>query len=143
MDSRELAAREAIRDTVARYAHFADGGRFADLAALFTEDGALEIAGEEPIHGRGAIERFLGAVKERLAGGGAPARIRHHVSSLRIDLAGEDEATAGSYFLVVSDRGLDHWGRYRDVFHRVGDRWLFRERKVRVDGRSTGSIAAP
>lgn len=137
MDSSELAAREAIRDTVARYAHFADGGRFADLAALFTEDGLLEIGGEEPIRGRRAIERFLGSVKERLAGGGAPARIRHHVSSLRIDIVGKDEATAASYFLVVSDHGLDHWGRYRDVFRRVGERWLFRERKVRVEGRAS------
>ncbi|MGH7822936.1 MAG: nuclear transport factor 2 family protein, partial [Candidatus Binatia bacterium] len=130
MDVQELAAREAIRDTIARYAQFADGGRFAELAELFTDDGVLEIAGEAPIRGREAIEGFLGAVKERLAGSGMPARIRHHVSSVRIDLAGEDEASAASYFLVVSDRGPDHWGRYRDTLRRVGDHWLFHERKV-------------
>src|SRR6185503_8741999 len=34
MESWEIEAREAIRDTIARYAHGADTGRFADLVAL-------------------------------------------------------------------------------------------------------------
>src|SRR5687767_3258883 len=139
MDLAELAARESIRDAIASYAHFADGGRFADLAALFAEDGVLEIAGQEPLCGRAAIEAFLNGTAERLAGSGPRVVVRHHVTSTRIDVTGADEATAASYFLVVSSEGPDHWGRYRDRFLRIGDRWLFRHRKVALDARVAGS----
>jgi hypothetical protein len=43
MEIWELEAREQIRDTIARYAHCVDGGRFDDLVALFTPDGVLEV----------------------------------------------------------------------------------------------------
>ena len=43
MHLHELAARESIRDAIARYAHAADTGRFEDLAALFAADGVLAI----------------------------------------------------------------------------------------------------
>jgi hypothetical protein len=139
MHPSELIAREEIRDLIARYAHFADGGRFAELAALFAADGALEIAGRPPLVGRAAIVDFLDGVK-RPPVAGATRFVRHHVSSLRIDVQGPDAATAASYFFVVTERGPDHWGRYRDEFIRAGDRWWFRRRRVRVDGRAAGAV---
>lgn len=146
MEPAELAAREAIRDTIAAYAHFADSGRFADLASLFAPDGVLEIGGGPRLEGRGAIVGFLGGVKSDLAagsgpvvsprGGGAPGiLIRHHVSSLTIEMKGADEAEAASYFLVLTAAGPDHWGRYRDRFRRIEGRWLFAHRRVTVDAR--------
>src|SRR5262245_2536883 len=59
MDLAALVAREAIRDIVARYAHAADRGRFDDVAALFAEDGVLELPdGRRPV-GPAAIGAFL------------------------------------------------------------------------------------
>ena len=87
----ELIAREQIRDAIARYAHFADGGRFAELTAPFAEDGSLEIAGRPPLQGRAAILAFLESVRRQPEPGTSPF-IRHHVSSVRIDLLGADEA---------------------------------------------------
>jgi SnoaL-like domain len=55
MESWELEAREQIRDTIARYAHCVDGGRFDDLVALFSPDGILEVEGEPAHRGRDAI----------------------------------------------------------------------------------------
>jgi hypothetical protein len=130
----ELIAREQIRDAIARYAHFADGGRFAELTALFAENGSLEIAGRSPLQGRAAILRFLESVRRQPQPGTSPF-IRHHVSSVRIDLLGADEATSASYFFVITEHGPDHWGRYRDDFVRTGDAWLFKRRRVRVDGK--------
>jgi hypothetical protein len=130
----ELIAREQIRDAIARYAHFADGGRFAELTALFAENGSLEIAGRSPLQGRAAILRFLESVRRQPQPGTSPF-IRHHVSSLRIDRLGADEATSASYFFVITEHGPDHWGRYRDDFVRAGDAWLFKRRRVRVDGK--------
>jgi hypothetical protein len=131
----ELIARERIRDAIARYAHFADGGRLEELAALFAEDGTLEIAGRPPLTGRAAIVTFLNGVK-RTPDAGASPFIRHHVSSVRIDVQGANEATAASYFFVITERGPDHWGRYRDDFIRIDEEWLFKRRRVRVDGKA-------
>jgi hypothetical protein len=126
---------EAIRDTLARYAHYADSGRFEDLAALFAPDGVLEIDEVETLRGRAAILEFLGRARERLRAGAARPYIRHHVSSVVIELEGEDRARAESYFLAITERGPDHWGRYRDRLVLDGGRWLFAHRRVRIDGR--------
>ena len=38
METWELEAREQIRDTITRYAHHVDGGRFDELVELFVPD---------------------------------------------------------------------------------------------------------
>ena len=63
MEPWELAAREEIRELVARYAHHADAGRLAELVALFAEDGLLQIDDREPLHGRDAILAFLAGTR--------------------------------------------------------------------------------
>jgi hypothetical protein len=42
----------------------------------------------------------------------------------------------------VTDRGVDHWGRYRDRYVRSAGAWRFAERRVRVEGVAAGSWAA-
>lgn len=134
MQTWEVAARVAIEDVVARYTRFADGGRAADLAQLFTDDGVLAV-GENEVQGRDAITSFLDAQKTSLSasptGGG---RIRHHTSSLRIDFEGTDDARATSYFLAITRAGPDHWGVYRDRLRSVGGRWLILRREAIVEG---------
>jgi len=141
MELSELAAREAIRDLVARYAHAADRGRLDELCALFTDDGALRIDEREPLVGRDAIRAFLGATRTSVRSETRSALIRHHVSNLQITVDGPESATGVSYFFVVSERGPDHWGRYRDRYRPDADRWRFAERRVRVDGFAPGSWA--
>jgi 3-phenylpropionate/cinnamic acid dioxygenase small subunit len=139
MQAWELEAREQIRDTIARYAHCVDGGRFDELVELFSTDGVLEVEGEPAHRGRNAIRAFVtGTGRDLAAGTGAP-RIRHHVSNVLIELAGPDRARARCYFIAVTDRGVDHWGRYRDDLVREGDGWLFAQRNVRTDGAAAGS----
>jgi hypothetical protein len=135
VDVEELVARECIRDTIAAYTHSGDRGRIADLAALFCADGVLEVAGGQTARGPAAIEAMLsGVVGRPRSGGGPPVRmIRHHVSNVRITDYTPERANAVSYFLVLTDTGVDHWGRYRDVLVPRGDRWLFAHRVVRVD----------
>src|SRR5574341_1097234 len=142
MDSSELTAREGIRDTIARYAHCADTGHCGALVALFSEDGTLEIEGRVPLRGREAILQFLTGTKSNLAANLTRPVIRHHVSSIQIEVHGADDASARSYFLCITERGPDHWGRYRDRFVRVGDRWLFRRRHVRLEGHGENSWVA-
>ena len=138
----ELAAREAIRELVARYAHAADGGRFDEVVASFTADGVLETPDRVEHRGRAAIAAFLHGTRTALTAATAAPYIRHHVSALRLDVADATAATGAAYFLVVTERGPDHWGRYRDRYACVDGRWLFAHRRVRLDGYAPGSWAA-
>jgi len=142
MEVLEITARELIRDTLARYAHCADSGRFPEMVELFTEDGVLEIDGLDTLSGRQAILQFLTGTKTSLATTLERPYIRHHTSSIRIEIHNTDEASAASYFLAITERGPDHWGRYRDQLVRVDHLWLFRHRRVRVDGHSEHSWRA-
>ena len=135
----ELAAREAVRESIARYAHAVDRGKFEDAAACFTEDGVLDVRGSGRHEGRAAIiEMFKGAGR-KLASASTNAFIRHHVSSIAIDVdVTAGRATATSYFFVVTEIGPDHWGTYRDELTRddPSGAWLFSIRNVTVEGRT-------
>jgi len=141
MELWELIARERIRETIGRYAHCADGGRFDALADLFIPDGVLEIPGQV-ITGRAAIRAFLGGTKSNLAATMSQPLIRHHVSSVSISILTPERAEAVSYFLAITAAGPDHWGRYRDELVPTGEEWLFRRRRVRRDGYAPGSWIA-
>ena len=143
METWELIAREGIRDTIARYAHLVDRGRIDELVGLFAEDGVLEAGDRPAVRGRDALRAFFLGTGERLAAASSRPLIRHHVSNVQIDVRSADAADAVSYFLALTERGVDHWGRYRDRFVRVGERWLFQHRRARADGYAPGSPFAP
>lgn len=132
MELWELIARECIRDTVARYNQAGDRGRYDEMVGCFTDDGVLIIVDGGEYRGRPALIEFFSAV----SGTARPdlTQMRHCVTNLTIDVDGPEQARAASYFQVITDIGLDHWGRYRDRFVAVGDRWLLAERSVKTDG---------
>ena len=142
METWELIAREQIRDLVAAYAQLADTGRFEALLELFSEDAVLRGGDQPEAHGREGIRAFLAGTASSLREVTAAPLIRHHVSNLRIEVLSPERAQGTSYFFVVTDRGPDHWGRYRDEYVRRGDRWLFRYRRARVDGYAASSWTA-
>lgn len=130
MDSWELSAREAVRHTVAAYNAAGDRGRLDELAAAFAPDGALQIGDAEPIVGRQAIVDELGAA---IRLDPPPRFVHHHVSGLHFRTVAPASIETASYFQVLTDAGLDHWGRYRDRFVPVGDGWLIAHRRVVAD----------
>ncbi|CAO5177354.1 SnoaL-like domain-containing protein [Frankia sp. AiPs1] len=167
MELWELIARERIRDSLARYTWSGDALRLDELALAFHEDGELEVRGQPPRRGRQAIIEFLGGVSP---GGGAPPGtpssappgpsagatspaasagpgprriVRHNLANIRFLEISPDEARVASYFTVVTEIGLDHYGRYRDTFVPVGDEWLIRHRYVSTDWRAPDSTMAP
>jgi SnoaL-like domain len=152
MELWELAAREACRDALAQYTHAGDRFRLEEYAGAFTEDGVLEIRGQEPVRGRAAIvERFGGATAAQQAQrtaaearvAGAPRRIvRHNVTNVRFESLSPTEAVVASYFTVITHIGLDHMGRYRDRLVPVGaeGRWHIAHRFVSTDWRAPDSI---
>jgi SnoaL-like domain len=135
----ELQAREAIRHTIAAYNFATDHGAFDDVAACFTEDGVLEVSGSESAAGRAAIVALLTTVvpdgDHSASGRATPRYVQHHVASTHFRSLTPERAEVHSYFLVTTDVGVDHWGRYRDRVVPVGeDRWLFEHRRAVGDG---------
>jgi len=144
MDASEAIAREQIRDVISRYNHAGDRGDLEALVRCFTDTGVLDLEGEDDHEGREAIRERLSGVVSDLAGRSERALLRHHVSSIRIELTGNGTAIAASYFLVFTEIGLDHWGRYADRLVRADGAWRIAHRKVRVDGATPDSrMAAP
>ena len=142
----ELVARERIRDTLARYNWAGDALRLDELAESFCEDGELELRGGQPVRGRAAIVGLLGgavAAPNATAQASAVKRIvRHNVTNIRFADVSPHEARVACYFTVFTEIGLDHYGRYRDVFVPVGDDWLIRHRLVSTDWSAPDSTMA-
>lgn len=157
MDLWELTARERIRDTMALYNWSGDALRLDEMATAFCADGVLETRGTDdgPLRGRDAIVRFLtgvGAGADHQAqarhtpGAGTPAPrriVRHVLTNIRFLEVTPEQARVAAYFTVFTEIGLDHYGRYRDVFVPVGDAWLIRHRFVSTDWRAPNSTMAP
>jgi len=143
MEHWELVARESIRDLVARYNANGDSGRFGPMLELFAEDATMELP--DGVHrGRAAIRSMFenvasntGAVKPSSA-----RFIRHFTATHQIDVLSEDEASGRAYYVVFTDRGPDHWGRYVDDYRRIEGRWLFWRRKATTDAAVPGGWAA-
>ena len=141
----EAAAREAIRDLVARYNVYGDCGRLDEMLGLFADDGVLEYS-EGPNHkesyaGHAGIRGFFEQTKLRFAEEAAARLaspyVHHHVSTHVVDVLSPEHATGRAYVLVLRASGLAEWGRYFDEYRRVDGRWLFARRAVRRDGVAT------
>lgn len=140
MELWELLAREQVRHTISSYTFGGDRGRLDELAAAFTVDGVLQIEEDDVSAGRDAIVERLSrvVVMDR-----HPTHMQHHVSGVHFRSVTPDEIEVSSYFLVVTDLGADHWGRYRDRFVPVDDRWLIAHRRVTTVGYAAGSAFRP
>lgn len=141
MDFDECTAREGIRDTLARYNLSGDRGDMEGLLDCFASDAVLEIEGEPAVRGRDAIARRMRAAVSELdrATGDRPSLVRHHLTTTGIEIEGPGSARAWSYFLVVTEAGLDHAGRYRDELRLEDERWRLARRRVRVEWQSPDS----
>jgi len=141
MESWELVARESVRDLVARYNANGDSGRFDQVVELFAPDAVMEVDGRE-YRGRDEIRTIFTAAAESIRDRPGPPIVRHHTSTLQIDVDGPGSAAARCYYQVLMAHGLDHWGRYIDQFGVVDGRWLFTRRREVLDGVVPGGWAA-
>jgi len=141
MELWEIVVRESVRQTLSDYTAGTDRNRLEDIAACFAPDGTLKIGDGEPMMGPQAIVAGLEAQVSRFATGSVPlTHVRHHVSSVRFGQVTRERVEVGSYFLAVTNIGVDHWGQYRDVLVPVDDRWLFASREASADGFSPDSL---
>jgi hypothetical protein len=140
MEMWELVARESIRDLVARYNANGDSGRFEQVLECFAPQAVMETDGEV-YRGRDHIRRIFTEAAEAARRWPEPMIMRHNTSTLQIDLDGPERATSRCYYQVLTNRGLDHWGRYLDEYGVVDGSWRFVHRREFVDGMVEGSWA--
>ena len=137
MEFWEIEAREQIRDLIARYNANGDSGRIEQMMELFCEQAVMEVEKREH-RGLEAIRSLFSAVAVETREKKSAHFIRHFTATHQIDIISDREAKGRCYFQTLTERGLDHWGRYLDDYRRVGERWLFWQRRVTVDGRVEG-----
>jgi hypothetical protein len=143
MELWELEARESIRDLVARYNANGDSGRIDAMAELFAEDAVMVIAPDAEHAGRKAIHAMFSGVASgtRDQRGSGFRFIRHYTATHQIDVLSPTQARGRCYYAVLTDRGLDHWGRYIDEYRCIDGRWQFWRRTCTTDARVEGSWA--
>ncbi|HVW40004.1 MAG TPA: nuclear transport factor 2 family protein [Amycolatopsis sp.] len=139
MQAWEIEARLDIARTMSRYTHYVDTGDATALAGLFTEHCHYDMGGGVVAVDSATIEAAVERLKEMFRNAPGFGRVRHHVSSVTVDLRGPDRAKAMSYFVAMSRTGPDHWGTYRDELVRTANGWLFSRRVVTVEGAAPSS----
>ncbi len=142
MNVEELVIREAIRDTIARYNHAGDRAKFDAMVRCFTPDGTLHIVDGEVHRGHDQLLKFFSGVSGSTQAPELLTLLRHCVTNTLIEVESATVATANSYFQVVTNQGLDHWGTYRDRFTHdpATNRWLIEHRSVKTDAYADTSL---
>jgi hypothetical protein len=153
MEDWKHTAYHAVYDTLMRYTWCGDFSDADGFVANFTPEGVLEIKGDRTLVGPDGIRTLFepdastqGAPVPNDSAQNTPSGpLRHHISSIRIEVGSPEQARAWAYFTNLGPHGLDHWGRYADVLvpEPNGDRWLFKHRRVSIDGASAVSVAFP
>ena len=141
METWELSVRESVREMLSDCTVGTDRNRLDDIAACFAPDGVLAFTGGDPMIGPAAIVAGLSAQASRFAKSPVPlTHVRHHVSSVRFGAVTHDRVEVNCISSALTNIGVDHWGRYRDVLVPVDDRWLFASRQAIADGFSADSL---
>ncbi|UGQ11440.1 nuclear transport factor 2 family protein [Yinghuangia sp. ASG 101] len=129
-----LADELAVRNVVARIAHYSDTGELEDYGRQFTEDARWEMPGVPVKHGRAEIVA-AGAARRETGETGPGSASRHLIGTIAVTVHG-DTAVADSYWQFYVDTmtspTLRLMGAYRDTFRRTPHGWQLSERIVTV-----------
>jgi 3-phenylpropionate/cinnamic acid dioxygenase small subunit len=128
-----LEEKDAIRDLLAAYCFYIDGGELDKWAGLFTEDCTFDVGALGKAEGRAAIKEFVSRARTADT---KPFSAQHCTLNSLIRINGA-EARADSYVLVVreGEQRIDTVlaGRYEDLIVKQADNWRFKVRKVHLD----------
>jgi hypothetical protein len=122
--------KDAIRELLAEYCFRLDEGRFAEMAALFTENGTWDTAFGRAT-GRAAIAELAHSIRVRA--GEQRARAVHLVTNVSIALDGASAQVRSNWMGAQnSPQGpkIGSGGAYQDEIVKERGQWLFRYRKI-------------
>ena len=122
--------KEAIREVLAEYCFRLDDGRFAEMAALFTEGGTWDTAFGKAT-GRAAIAELSSSLRTRAQQ--PRPRAVHLVTNVAITLDGEHARVRSNWMVMQNDpQGprIGSGGAYLDEMVRSEGSWRFSYRKI-------------
>jgi SnoaL-like protein len=122
--------KDAIREILAEYCFRLDDGHFAEMAALFTENGTWDTAFGSAT-GRAAIAELARDIRAK-AGEQRPRGI-HLVTNISIALDSASARVRSNWTVVQNSAAgpkIGSGGAYRDELVKEGGQWLFRYRKI-------------
>jgi ketosteroid isomerase-like protein len=126
-----LLDRQAIEETLYRYASTIDLKDYATLRTVFVDDVVAQYAGAPEIHGADALVAWIEEMSVDQA-------FQHHLINVyHVDIDGDVARTYTyhtSHQVKASDPDTDLLivGRYRDVLHRVDGSWKIAEKRMEV-----------
>ncbi|WP_433045897.1 nuclear transport factor 2 family protein [Dactylosporangium sp. CS-033363] len=129
MDELErLVAEAAVTRVLFDYCDLVDANRQADVLELFTGNAVFDHGHGRVYRGRAELARMFRSLDDNLA-------TSHHLSNVRVTVAGSEHARADSYVYAYHRRRLNHdtvhlWGRYADTLVLRDGRWLFASRAL-------------
>jgi 3-phenylpropionate/cinnamic acid dioxygenase small subunit len=124
----------AIAELIARYNLAIDHNDFQGWASCFAADGIFDgMIGR--FHAHRELDRFTDSVKKLTAD---TPNLRHYVTNILTEVNGT-EAHSRCFLLMTSTTKeggskVVIAGEYEDRLVKVDGQWLFKERKVRMDG---------
>jgi hypothetical protein len=125
----EEADKNVIREVLATYCFHLDNYRFADMAALFTEDGTWDTA-----FGKGTGRAGIVAQAESIGQPGAPRPRRVHLTTnIIITLSGETATVVSNWTVIQNSANgpkIGSGGAYQDEMVKQNGQWLFHYRKI-------------
>ncbi|API59918.1 hypothetical protein BSL82_11850 [Tardibacter chloracetimidivorans] len=137
MRERDSAALAAITALLNRLAVATDRADAGELAEIYYPDAAVRTPAWDADGHAQIIEKMRGNPDVDLG----VTTVRHHLTTINISLIGSDIADTQTYFMVVTDHGVDHTGVYYDRLRKNRrDHWRVAERRVKLNYRSGKSI---
>jgi len=138
----EIINRSKIAALVSKLTVLGDDGDFHGMSKMFSPEGTFGLGSNASAVGPDAISRMLSEFSASLTKRpNGPTYMRHHLTTAVIELDGENDASADTYFLNFNERGLDHWGRFRDRLKRdATGEWLFTRRETIEEGKAENSF---
>ncbi len=135
MTPEELAReKEAIAELIARYNYAIDHNDFQGWADCFALEGIFDgMIGRYAAHAE--LDRFMAEVQKLTA---TTPNLRHYVTNIQTEING-DQARSRCFLLMTSTSKEGGTkvviaGEYEDTLVKRNGRWLFTERRVRMDG---------
>jgi len=128
--SNEDGEKNAIRELLACYCFHLDAYRFADMAALFTEDGTWDTA-----FGKGTGHAGIVAQAESIPAppeGVRPKRV-HLTTNIVIALNGETATVQSNWAVIMNSPNgttIGSAGSYDDQVVKRNGSWMFQYRKI-------------
>jgi ketosteroid isomerase-like protein len=127
----ELIDRQAVMETIYRYASSIDQKDYPTLRSTFTDDAVAQYHTAPPIHGADQIVAWIDEM------GGDRAFQHHLINVYHVELDGDEARTLTYHTSHQTSEGAPDTvylivGRYRDVLRRVDGVWKIADKRMEV-----------